>query len=83
MAIDRRTHVKIGMRMGSKLDLRQHPLFVPAMAFVIAFAGTLAIALLQAAKPFYADAGGYWTLGNTFVKHGEFSLLNFRSPLRG
>lgn len=52
-------------------------------AFVLAFALTLAVALLQGPKDFYYDAGEYWTLGKTFTQHGHFSLLNFNSPLRG
>jgi hypothetical protein len=52
-------------------------------AFVLAFAGTLVIALLQGPKFFYYDSGEYWTLGKTFTQHGHFSLLNFNSPLRG
>jgi hypothetical protein len=54
-----------------------------AAAFAIALAVLIAIALLQGAKPFYYDALNYWMLGETFVKHGDFSLLNFNSPLRG
>jgi hypothetical protein len=55
----------------------------PGVAFGIAFALTLAVALIQAAKPFYFDSGNYWALGETFVRRGSFSLLNFNSPLRG
>jgi hypothetical protein len=53
------------------------------VAFSVAFAGTLAIAMLQGEKPFYEDSHGYWTLGETFFVHGHFSLLNFSSGLRG
>jgi hypothetical protein len=52
-------------------------------AFTLVLAGTLAVALLQAVKPFYYDSGEYWGLGAAFIKHGTFSLLNFESPLRG
>lgn len=55
----------------------------PGMAFGTAFVLTLIVALLQAAKPFYFDSGNYWALGNTFVRQGSFSLINFNSPLRG
>lgn len=54
-----------------------------AIAFAIALAATLVVALLQGAKPFYDDSGGYWSLGETFTSAGHFSLLNFTSPLRG
>jgi hypothetical protein len=48
------------------------------IAFALAFAGTLLVALLQAEKPFYNDAGTYWeTAGYTFTVDGHFSLLNF------
>ncbi len=53
------------------------------LAFGVAFAGTLAVAMLQGEKPFYGDSGGYWSLGTMFTVHGHFSLLNFNSPLRG
>jgi len=43
----------------------------------------LVIALAQGSKPFYYDSGGYWQLGSRFVRDGDFSLLNFDSPLRG
>jgi hypothetical protein len=55
----------------------------PAVAFGVTFAATLAVALSQGAKVFYFDSGNYWALGETFVKRGSFSLLNFDSPLRG
>jgi hypothetical protein len=55
----------------------------PALAFCLAFAGTLAVALLQGEKPFYGDSHEYWTLASTFTVHGSFSLLNFNSPMRG
>ncbi len=54
-----------------------------ARAFAIAFLGTLVVAMLQAKKPFYFDSGNYWMLGETFVRNGDFALLNFASPLRG
>jgi hypothetical protein len=48
------------------------------LAFGLAFAGTLVVALLQSEKPFYNDAGTYWsTAGATFTANGHFSLLNF------
>jgi hypothetical protein len=52
-------------------------------AFVIAFVAVLIVALLHSPKIFYYDSGGYWGLGETFIQHGHFSLLNFNSPLRG
>jgi hypothetical protein len=55
----------------------------PAMAFAVAFVAVLAVALFQGAKPFYYDSLNYWMLGKTFSVHGNFSLLNFSSPLRG
>jgi|HubBroStandDraft_2_1064218.scaffolds.fasta_scaffold56089_2 hypothetical protein len=58
---------------------------VPAglVAFVIAGAAVAAVALAQGAKPFYFDSGQYWSLGETFVREGRFSLLNYTSPIRG
>lgn len=56
---------------------------IPVTAFAAAFAGTLFLAQVQNAKPFYYDSGGYWSLGGTFISHGNFSLTNFDSPLRG
>jgi hypothetical protein len=53
------------------------------LAFSIAFAGTLIIALLQGEKHFYGDSHEYWWLGNTFVVDGHFSLLNFSDAERG
>jgi hypothetical protein len=52
-------------------------------AFVIAFAGTLIVALIQGPKPFDGDSGNYWALAETFTHNGHFSLLNFESPVRG
>jgi hypothetical protein len=46
-------------------------------------AGTVLVALLQARKAFYYDSGVYWSLNQSFIKGGHFSLLNFNSPLRG
>jgi hypothetical protein len=54
-----------------------------SIAFAVACLGTLVVALLQSKKLFYFDSGNYWMLGETFVRHGNFSLLNFASPLRG
>lgn len=34
-------------------------------------------------QPFVHDAMNYWGAGNSFVDNGRFSLLNYRSPLRG
>jgi MFS family permease len=48
-----------------------------AIAFAVAFAGTLVVVMLQGEKPFYNDAGTYWTAGSTFTVEGHFSLLNF------
>jgi hypothetical protein len=56
---------------------------VSLVTFAVASLCTLAIALLQGAKTFYYDSGNYWTLGETFVEHGHFSLLNYESALRG
>jgi hypothetical protein len=56
---------------------------LPAQSFGLALAVLIAVALLQGDKPFYYDSLNYWTLGGTFLKHGDFSLLNFNSPLRG
>jgi hypothetical protein len=53
------------------------------VAFGIAFAGALAVALGQGPKPFYYDSGLYWTLGESFIRGGHFSLLNFDSQARG
>jgi hypothetical protein len=52
-------------------------------AFGLAFAGALAIALLQGPKPFWGDSSEYWGLAATFAVHGHFSLLNFDSSRRG
>jgi hypothetical protein len=53
------------------------------IAFGLAFAGTLLIALLQGEKPFYFDSGQYWLLGESFTHNGHFSLLNFEPGVRG
>jgi hypothetical protein len=53
------------------------------VAFAIAFTGTLAVALIQGAKPFYGDSASYWSLATSFTRNGHFSLLNFESPVRG
>jgi hypothetical protein len=53
------------------------------IAFGIAFAATLVVALLLGLKTFYYDSGGYWILGTTYIRNGHFSLLNFESSLRG
>lgn len=55
----------------------------PPLAFCLAFAATLTVALLQDARPFYYDADAYWNLGATFTDGDGFSLLNFESPVRG
>jgi hypothetical protein len=81
MIADQHKNRGAGMLVGFRKVLR--PWLVPAAAFGIAFAGVLAIALLQSAKPFYYDSLNYWMLGKTFTVHGNFSLLNFNSPLRG
>jgi hypothetical protein len=57
--------------------------YVPTIAFGISLLGAAAVALLQGAKPFYYDSGNYWLLGQMFVKHGSFSLLNFDTPFWG
>jgi hypothetical protein len=53
------------------------------LGFVLAFLGTLVVALVQGPKMFFYDSGEYWTLAKTFTQHGHVSLLNFESPLRG
>jgi hypothetical protein len=53
------------------------------VALSLALAATAIVALAQGPKIFYFDSGNYWALGETFVKRGSFSLLNFNSPLRG
>jgi hypothetical protein len=53
-----------------------HPV---AIAFPVAFAAFLAVALLQGEKIFYYDAHAYWVLSETFVKDGHFSILNFEN----
>jgi hypothetical protein len=53
------------------------------VALGLALAATLIVALSQGPKIFYFDSGNYWALGETFIKRGNFSLLNFNSPLRG
>jgi hypothetical protein len=63
--------------------IRRVPASVPLATFLVALAGTLAVAMLQGREPFYYDSGSYWELGQTFTQHGHFSLLNFTSPLRG
>jgi hypothetical protein len=57
--------------------------YLTTAAFCVAFAGALAVGLLQGVRPFYADAEGYWALASTFTDTGHFSLLNFVSPQRG
>ena len=52
-------------------------------AFVLALAACLFVGVLQGKKPFLYDSYSYWQLGDTFVRHGHWSLLNFQSPLRG
>jgi hypothetical protein len=54
------------------------------VAFAIAFVAFLAVALAQGEKPFYYDSGTYWSLSQSFVRDGHFSLLNFENNgLRG
>jgi hypothetical protein len=55
----------------------------PMRAFILAFAATLVIAMLQGEKRFYHDSLEYWSLAASFVVHGHFSLSNFSSGLRG
>jgi hypothetical protein len=54
-----------------------------ASAFTLVFLAFLALALAQGYKPFYYDAGEYWSLGDTFTRHGGFSFLRFADPVRG
>ena len=49
----------------------------------IALVAASLIALIHSEKPFYYDSNAYWTLQYSFFKHGQFSLLNFTSALRG
>jgi hypothetical protein len=53
------------------------------VAFGIAFLGALMVAMIQGPKPFYADSHEYWTMGESFVRNGHFSLLNFDNFVRG
>jgi hypothetical protein len=69
-------------RMEAVVDPRSWPRSI-VLAYGIAFAGTLAVAMLQGEKPFYNDSGEYWSLGTTFTVHGHFSLLNFSDASRG
>ena len=53
-------------------------------AFAAAFLAFALVALLQGEKPFYYDSGTYWSLAESFVEDGRFSLLNFENTgLRG
>ncbi|HEY4812849.1 MAG TPA: hypothetical protein VIH71_17515 [Solirubrobacteraceae bacterium] len=67
--------------------LRAHRRRLPwpvAIAFAFAVAGTFAVAMLQAQKPFYTDSSTYWTTAvATFTLNGHFSLLNFDVPQIG
>ena len=49
----------------------------------VALGAASLIALSNSQKPFYYDSSVYWILQYSFFKHGQFSLLNFTSPLRG
>jgi hypothetical protein len=53
------------------------------LAFVLASATALLVALLEGPKFFYYDSGGYWLLGHLYFGTGNFSLLNFANPIRG
>jgi hypothetical protein len=53
------------------------------LAFAVAFAGTLVVAMLQGEKQFFTDSAGYWGLGTTFTVSGHFSLLNFSDASKG
>ncbi len=57
----------------------------PALtAFAIACAAGIVVALLQGEKWFHYDSGGYWSLSETFVRDGSFSLFNYEGDgLRG
>jgi hypothetical protein len=79
-------HAQRRGQLGWRRDARAFVLRSPralAPAFAIAFAGTLAIAMLQGEKPFLTDAGVYWGLGTTFTVNGHFSLLNFHDQIKG
>ncbi len=54
-----------------------------AVAFVVAFAGAVVVAMLQGEKPFLTDAGAYWEMGTFFTVNGHFSLLNFSHQVKG
>ncbi len=56
---------------------------VAARAFCASFALALVVVIITGDKPFYFDSGEYWELGNTFISHNHFSLLNFDSAIRG
>lgn len=43
----------------------------------------VAVGVAQGTKPFYYDAGVYWSLTDSFSRGSAFSLLKFDSPLRG
>lgn len=67
------------------IPIRGSPLrsSAPLTAFAAAVAATLVVAMAQGPKRFYYDSGSYWSLGETFISHGHFSLTNFNSALRG
>jgi hypothetical protein len=76
-------HSSGAVRGWAKVNVRPRtgPLTV-SLALGVAFVGAFAIAMLQAEKPFFNDAGGYWQLGTTFTANGHFSLLNFSDPVK-
>ncbi len=70
------------LRVSASALPRQWPWSI-VLAFGVALAGTVAVALLQGEKPFFNDSGGYWGLGAAFTVNGHFSLLNFSDPWKG
>jgi hypothetical protein len=72
----------LSLRVRASVLSRRRP-WPAALAFGVAFAGTVAVAMLQGEKLFYNDAAHYWLLGETFIVNGHFSLLNFNDALRG
>jgi hypothetical protein len=72
----------LSWRVRAKAQERRWPRSA-ALAFGVAFTGTLAVSLLQGEKQFYNDSSEYWSLAATFTVHGHFSLLNFSNGERG
>jgi hypothetical protein len=59
-------------------------LILLSFATLVAFLVIYRIADRQGVRPFYYDAGGYWSYADSFVDPtGDFSLMHFNSDLRG